>query len=212
MICRLGEAVTGYWDAGTLTVLRALRSRVDRDGLVIGIAAVFAGTTVLLTVLAFVYQPFLLLLAVPFGIATYLLWYHASGRLRDRVRRTMESGPGRREPNAASRGPRDFQGFGPGRRTAGPGSERRAGRRRRASTRGQRATDGRGRGRADPRRDPNEPTLAEAYRTLGLDPDADDAEVRAAYRERVKAVHPDTDSGDEEQFKRVNRAYERLTE
>jgi curved DNA-binding protein CbpA len=36
--------------------------------------------------------------------------------------------------------------------------------------------------------------------------------VRAAYRERVKAVHPDTDSGDEEQFKRVNRAYERLTE
>ena len=189
---------------------------MDRDGLVIGIAAVFAGTTVLLTVLAFVYQPFLLLLAVPFGIATYLLWYHASGRLRDRLRRTVEagpgSGPGRRGPNAASRGPRDFQGFGPGRRAAGAENGRRAGGNRRASGRGQRAAGGRGRRTAGPRRDPNEPTLAEAYRTLGLDPDADEADVRAAYRERVKAVHPDTDSGDEEQFKRVNRAYERLTE
>jgi curved DNA-binding protein CbpA len=28
----------------------------------------------------------------------------------------------------------------------------------------------------------------------------------------VKEVHPDTDSGSEEAFKRVNRAYETLTE
>ncbi|RLM57116.1 J domain-containing protein [Halobellus sp. Atlit-31R] len=181
---------------------------MDRDGLVIGIAAVFAGTTVLLTVLAFVYQPFLLLLAVPFGIATYLLWYHASGRLRDRFRNGVRGGPGRQRATAASRGPRDFEGFGPGRRAAGAAEDRRAGRGQR------RATDGRGRSRrtAGPQRSPNEPTRAEAYRTLGLDPDADEADVRAAYRERVKSAHPDTDSGDEEQFKRVNRAYERLTD
>jgi curved DNA-binding protein CbpA len=36
--------------------------------------------------------------------------------------------------------------------------------------------------------------------------------VRRAYREKVKEAHPDTDSGSEEEFKRVNRAYETLTE
>jgi curved DNA-binding protein CbpA len=36
--------------------------------------------------------------------------------------------------------------------------------------------------------------------------------VRAAYRERVKEVHPDTEGGDEEAFKRVTRAYETLRE
>jgi curved DNA-binding protein CbpA len=36
--------------------------------------------------------------------------------------------------------------------------------------------------------------------------------VRRAYRSKVKEVHPDTESGDEESFKRVNRAYERLTD
>jgi curved DNA-binding protein CbpA len=35
--------------------------------------------------------------------------------------------------------------------------------------------------------------------------------VKQAYREKVKEVHPDTDGGDEEAFKKVNRAYERLT-
>jgi curved DNA-binding protein CbpA len=36
--------------------------------------------------------------------------------------------------------------------------------------------------------------------------------VRAAYRDRVKEVHPDTDAGDEEAFKSVTAAYERLTD
>ena len=39
---------------------------------------------------------------------------------------------------------------------------------------------------------------------------ADD--VKAAYRERVKETHPDSKTGDEEAFKQVNRAYERLTD
>jgi hypothetical protein len=165
---------------------------VDGDGIVVGIAAVFAGTTMLLAVLAFAYQPFLLLFAVPFGLATYFMWYHTSGRLADRVGRTADR-TGRRRANPAGEGP---GGFGPGRRAAGS---------RRNRTREETRREG-------PRRRPNEPTVAEAYRTLGLDPGADEESVREAYRERVKSTHPDTESGDEEAFKRINRAYERLIE
>lgn len=167
---------------------------MDGDGLVVGLAAVFAGTTVLLATLAFAYQPFLLLFALPFGIATYFLWYHASGRLTDRVRRTADRSR-RRRANAAAEGPGGFEGFGPGRRAAG--------------SRNDRAGTG---SRAGPRTDPNEPSLAEAYQTLGIDPGADEEAVRAAYRERAKATHPDADSGDEEEFKRVTRAYDRLVD
>ncbi|MFB6091514.1 MAG: J domain-containing protein [Haloquadratum sp.] len=186
---------------------------MDTDRLLVGIAAVFAGTTVLLAILAFVYQPFLLFLAAPFGAASGLVWYHASGRLAARIRQSAASAAGRRRRRgAAGRGPSDFEGFGPGRRAARGGDRRTADRS--GGRRGRRAqSDGDGAGRrAGPARGPSEPTRAEAYRTLGLDPGADDDAVRAAYRERVKAVHPDTDAGDEEQFKRVNRAYERLTE
>jgi hypothetical protein len=161
---------------------------VDGDGLVVGIAAVFAGTTVLLAVLAFAYQPFLLLFAIPFGLATYFMWYHASGRLTDRVRRTADRSR-RRRANAAAEGP------------GGVGRGRRAG----SGPRG-------GRARERPRADPDEPSLAEAYRTLGVDPGADEEAVRAAYRDRAKSTHPDTDSGDAEEFKRVTRAYERLVD
>jgi hypothetical protein len=167
---------------------------VDGDGLVVGLAAVFAGTTVLLAVLAFAYQPFLLLFALPFGLATYFLWYHASGRLTDRVRRTAERDR-RRRANAAAEGPGGFEGFGPGRRAAG-------------SRRDRAGSNSRDR----PRRNPNEPSIAEAYRTLGVDPGADEETVREAYRELAKSTHPDADSGDEAEFKRVNRAYQRLTE
>ena len=165
---------------------------MDGDGLVVGLAAVFAGTTVLLAVLAFAYQPFLLLFALPFGVATYFLWYHASGRLTDRVRRTADRGR-RRRANAAAEGPGGFEGFGPGRRAAG--------------SRGDRTGE-----RSRQRPDPNEPSLAEAYRTLGVDPGADEEAVRHAYRELAKSTHPDAEAGDEEEFKRVNRAYERLIE
>jgi len=55
-------------------------------------------------------------------------------------------------------------------------------------------------------------SAAEAYRRLDLGPDADDDRVKAAYRKKVKDVHPDTDGGDEESFKQVKEAYERLSE
>jgi hypothetical protein len=46
-----------------------------------------------------------------------------------------------------------------------------------------------------------------AYAILGVDADADDDEIRTAYRNLVKEVHPDRPGGDEEEFKRVSRAY-----
>jgi hypothetical protein len=157
---------------------------VDRDQLVLGLAAVFAGLTTLLAVAALARQPFLLVVAVPFGATTYFLWYHASGRLAARATE-------RRSAPGASSG----RGFRTARRSRRP-----PGGRRRASTRNARSRPGRG------------PSREQAYRTLGLSPGASDDAVRRAYRERVKEVHPDTESGDEESFKRVNRAYERLTD
>ena len=57
-----------------------------------------------------------------------------------------------------------------------------------------------------------DPEVAQARAVLGVEPDADAGTVRSAYRERVKEVHPDTDGGDEEEFKRVREAYEVLTD
>ncbi|WP_324758745.1 J domain-containing protein [Haloarcula sp. GH36] len=45
-----------------------------------------------------------------------------------------------------------------------------------------------------------------AFEELGLDYGATAAEIRSAYRERVKEVHPDH-GGDEDEFKRVREAY-----
>jgi hypothetical protein len=150
---------------------------------VLGLAAVFAGLTTLLAVAALARQPFLLVVAIPFGATTYFLWYHASGRLAVRAaeRQTSHATRSRRFRTARST------------RTAGqsPGGRRR-------TTRSSRANRG--------------PSREQAYRTLGLSPGASDDAVRQAYRQKVKEVHPDTESGDEESFKRVNRAYERLTD
>jgi len=48
------------------------------------------------------------------------------------------------------------------------------------------------------------------YDVLGLDADADEDAIVQAYRERVKAVHPDH-GGSIAEFKRVRRAYEHTT-
>ena len=39
----------------------------------------------------------------------------------------------------------------------------------------------------------------------GVDPGADAEAVRAAYRERVKEVHPDTEGGDEAEVRYIGR-------
>lgn len=53
-------------------------------------------------------------------------------------------------------------------------------------------------------------TLADAYRTLDLEPGVDIETVRRTYREQVKAVHPDRPDGSETAFKEVNAAYRLL--
>ena len=53
--------------------------------------------------------------------------------------------------------------------------------------------------------------MASPYDILDIDSDADSEAIKAAYRSRVKETHPDL-GGSQEAFKRVERAYERLSE
>ncbi|WP_232820472.1 J domain-containing protein [Halorussus litoreus] len=193
---------------------------MNQERLMFGLAAVLAGIATLEFVLAFVYTPALFAVAVPFAAAAYLVWYHASGRLRDRVEEGRAgaygrpgSGPNQRTgPQAESQrggfgaGPRESYsgrrgGFGTQQGGFGSGGGGRAGARGRASATGRAGARGVG---------DDGPTPREAYRALDLDPGADDEAVRQAYRERVKSVHPDREDGDEEEFKRVTEAYELL--
>ena len=56
--------------------------------------------------------------------------------------------------------------------------------------------------------DPEPPPdpVSTAFDILGIPPDADEATVRAAYREKVKTTHPDQ-GGDPEAFRRLRQAY-----
>jgi len=47
------------------------------------------------------------------------------------------------------------------------------------------------------------------YRVLGINPDAPDFLVKAAYKSHVKRAHPDV-GGDAEEFKRIQKAYEQI--
>lgn len=51
---------------------------------------------------------------------------------------------------------------------------------------------------------------AQAYEVLGLADSADPDDVREAYLEQVKEVHPDRSDGDRTEFMLVQQAYERL--
>lgn len=56
------------------------------------------------------------------------------------------------------------------------------------------------------------PPGAEDYAALGLTPDATDAEVRSAYRQRAREFHPDTggETADPSKFKEATDAYHRI--
>lgn len=54
--------------------------------------------------------------------------------------------------------------------------------------------------------DEPEDAVVAAFAVLGLSPDASEAEVKSAYRGKVKRVHPDQ-GGDPETFQRVQEAY-----
>lgn len=187
-----------------------------RSPLVLGLAAVFAGLTALLLIGALVAaQPIAVFVAIPLGVTSYFMYYHGSGKLARAVYRRHEVRQRRAERGRArgrggfGAGPRSrggprtraqrearTAGFGSGGGpSAGPGRDRRTGPRR--GNRAPRATSG--------------PTRAEARRALGVGVSAGDAEIKRAYRERVKEVHPDR-GGDEEAFKQVTAAYDRLSE
>ncbi|MDS0283451.1 J domain-containing protein [Haloarcula onubensis] len=186
------------------------------DRLTKGIAVVFGVLTAVLTAVGILASPAVLFLALMFGASTYLMYYHLSGRMAASVyerveRRAATDGRGARRTDGRG-------GFG-----AGPREEwepprdgrarRTAERVRQARARRQQARGGRQqtRGRQRVQRSSG-PTPAEAYDRLDLSPGADESAVKQAYRERVKEVHPDTDSGSEREFKRVQAAYETLTD
>ncbi len=169
---------------------------MNRDRLLMMLAATFAGLSVFVAMVAIVFQPVLLVLAIPFGVVTYFMWYQASGRLGRRIYRGVENRARTEEQGGFGAGPRgDYQ----------PRSERF-----REPFRAGHPDDGRTRGQAPRKTDL--PTEWEARDVLDVGPEADEDDVRRAYREKVKEVHPDTPDGDEERFKEVTAAYEQLAE
>ncbi|TQQ81051.1 J domain-containing protein [Halonotius terrestris] len=177
---------------------------MSRNGLIMGIAAVLVGITTLMLIVGVVVNPFFLFVALPFGGAAYLMWYQASGKLADRIRANpagyARSTRGDGGPGGFDAGP--FEG---GRFTR----ERVRENRRRA--RGQRGQGRRARG-AGSVGQPTGLSKSEAADILGVDTGADEGEIKAAYREKVKTAHPDAPEGDEEEFKSVKNAYETLGE
>ncbi len=175
----------------------------DRDTVGIVLAGVFAGLAAVLAIVALARQPFLLVVAVPFAVAAYLVWVGATGRVPFGGYRRVT--PEEARQARAQRAEREAGGrsrFAEEARRQAAGERARAGQRTRASA---------NRGR---RRAPQSEVLArrEAARILGVDADAEQAAIRRAYREQVKEVHPDTEGGDTEQFQKLNEAYERLKE
>lgn len=181
----------------------------DRS-IVWGLTVVFGACSLVFGVLGVIYSPVAFGVAVPFGIAAAVFYYHASGLAFERgfrrhaTREAFEREQRRREwerrgdfdsERTASTGP-----TGPGGRTFGAG--RASGRGQRNSNRGQRGRTRSGDAAADRPRD-------EDYRVLGVEPGASPEEVRAAYREKARTLHPDH-GGDEDDFSRVNEAYRRL--
>jgi len=188
--------------------------------IVSGLSAVFAGMALLFAVFGVVYNLVFFGVAILFGAVSYFMWYHASGRFFRRLYRSVEDRAAVEETRGGfGAGPREE--WTPPRdeqrqraRAATEAAARQAGRRAAAGQRapggGRAGRGGRGGRRVDPRADDG-PTLTEAYDVLGLDEDADADAVKRAYRERVKEVHPDSPDGDEESFKEVQAAYERLS-
>jgi curved DNA-binding protein CbpA len=53
--------------------------------------------------------------------------------------------------------------------------------------------------------------MKDPYKILGVDRNADESEIKKAYRKLAKEYHPDKSSGNEEKFKEVADAYDILT-
>lgn len=176
---------------------------MDRDRLNVVLASVMAGIAVSMVSLAVAVQPVLLVVALPFALAAYLMWQGATGGALFQSRRRRAGAAARRAAAETESGRRDpgdvFDGgrFGDG-EFGGRYADARQERRRARQRRGGASAPGMSR--------------REAAEVLGVAPDADGDAVKTAYRDRVKETHPDADGGDEAAFKRVAAAYERLSE
>lgn len=188
---------------------------MHHERLITGVAGVFAAFAVVLTVVAIAGSPVALPVALAFAVAAALMYDQLSGRMAARVYRRVErraranAGGGRARVDGQPRGRGHSTSAGAGPREAW--EPPRGGQRARDAARGV----GRTRRRTDARRKPDpgpSPADLAAYDTLGVEPDADDEAVRAAYRERVKEVHPDSPEGNRERFKAVQDAYEQVTD
>ena len=167
---------------------------MTRSRLLLVLASTFAGLAAVLAVLGVVYSLVLIPVAVPFAGTAYLLWYHATGRLVERARRKANRDRVQQEQARDRFRRRAAHRLG----TDGTGAARRGSR-----------SEGSSAG-ASARRSADGPTRREAADLLGVPVNADEATVRAAYRDRAKELHPDAEEGSEEAFKRVAVAYERL--
>ncbi len=154
-----------------------------------------------------IFVPPLVIPAILFAVVTYFLYYQASGRLLNRIYRSVEQQAA--AGKGGNTGGRGGFGAGPREEWTPPREEQRQQARRQRVRQERRQRAG---GRRRQQRPPSRPTPREASQVLGVAVDADDSTIKRAYRERIKEVHPDADSGDEEEFKRVQNAYEVLTE
>lgn len=151
-------------------------------------------------------SPVAFFVAIPLGATAYIMYYHGSGKLIERLHRRE----GRRQAADRQRAAGQRGGFG-----AGP--RQRRGPRTRGEREARFGPQGRAGFGAQDRYDPRDrapstssgPTRAEARTMLGVDSTADQSTIKQAYRERVKDVHPDR-GGDGDEFKRVTAAYEQL--
>jgi len=173
--------------------------------LLLVLAGVFAVLAALLVVLGLFVTPVAALVALPFAGVALLLWYHATGRLEKRARtRTREAGG--QSAAAGARGGRSARARAARERSGNANDQRQ----RNANGQRQR-TRQRERQRNRPRTDTSGMSVKRARKVLAVETGADEAELRAAYRERVKEVHPDR-GGSEEEFRQVQQAYNRLRE
>lgn len=174
--------------------------------LLVGLAAV-AGLSVLaaerLEMVA-IHAPVPVSVAVAAGAAALLVvlvrrWL---GRRRtSRLEPTQRVDPRRHRPGADARRTVDSGSVVDSGTAVDPGTA--------ASTGGPDAVTGPDPDRAPADRSRPDLTRAEAREILGVGLTADEAEIRRRYREQVPEHHPDR-GGDEEAFKRLNAAYDRL--